>query len=113
MAFQVDDELAHAVRAAGIETPVQFHALVLQLTAVERALFMPLAETAGPVSALELRERSHGLLSNVSLVARQVNRKLEAAGDERRVVCTVSPRHAGRGSVAHWRLEVFDAQQAS
>ena len=104
-------DLADAVRAAGISTISEFYALVLKLSPAEAALFRAVFEADAPVSAVELRDSSGGLLGNVSLTARSLNAKLAAAGDSRRVVHRRS--HGGApGSAAQWSLSEPEAGAA-
>ena len=109
----ISNALAAAVAAAGISSPAEFEALALQLTPPEKALFVALSSAEGPLTTLALRAASCGLLANISGIARSINRKLSAADDERRLLCSVEPRAAGRGSSGVWRIESLEAEQAS
>ena len=104
-------DLADAVRAAGISSISEFYALVLRLSPAEAALFRAVFEADAPVSAVELRAGSAGLLGNVSLTARSLNAKLAAAGDTRRVVHRRT--HGGApGSASSWGLSEPEAGAA-
>ena len=104
-------DLADAVRAAGISTTADFYACVLRLTPAEAALFHALFDSDVPVSAVDLRAGSGGLLGNLSLTARGLNAKLAAAGDTRRVVHRRT--HGGApGSAAQWSLSEPEAGAA-
>lgn len=104
-------DLADAVRAAGISTTADFYACVLRLTPPQDALFRAVFEADAPVSAVELRAKSGGLLGNLSLTARELNAKLAAAGDPRRVVHRRT--HGGApGSASSWTLSEPEAGAA-
>jgi len=109
----ISNSLAAAVAAAGISSPAEFEALALQLTPPEKALFVALSSAPGQLDTVELRAASAGLLANVSAIARAINRKLSAAGDDRRLACSVAPRAGGRGSSGTWRIESLEAERAS
>ena len=109
----ISNSLAAAVAAAGISSPAEFEALALQLTPPEKALFVALSNAEGSLTTLALRASSAGLLANVSAIAASINRKLSAAGDDRRLLCAVQPRAAGRGCCGVWRIESLEAEKAS
>ncbi len=81
-----------------------FQSLLYGLSPQQRRLFLLLAEE-GHASTIEVRTRCS--IGNPSFVAIELNAKLEAAGDPRRVLCDVQPhqnRHGERGVLGHWHL---------
>ncbi len=104
-------DLADAVRAAGISSTSEFYALALKLSPAEAALFRATFEADRPLSPVEIRQASGGLLGNLSLTARGLNAKLAAAGDTRRVVHRRA--HGGApGSASSWSLSEPEAGAA-
>lgn len=104
-------DLAAAVRAAGISSTSEFYVLVLKLSPAEAALFRATFEADKPLSPVEIRQASGGLLGNLSLTARGLNAKLAAAGDTRRVVNRRT--HGGApGSASTWSLSEPEAGAA-
>lgn len=81
-----------------------FQALLYGLSPQQRRMFLLLAEE-GVASTIEVRQRCS--IGNPSFVALDLNAKLEAAGDPRRVLCETRS-HANkwgeRGVLGHWRL---------
>ena len=81
-----------------------FQSLLYGLSPQQRRFFLLLAEE-GTASTIEVRQRCS--LGNPSFTAQELNGKLEAAGDPRRVMCDVLPhsnRFSERGVLGHWRL---------
>ena len=96
------DQLAAEVSAAGL-TRTDLEAVVLRLSPQQRRLFMRL--TRGPADTVELRRECS--LGNISEAASVLNEKLVAAGDERRVVCTLQPHrnvYGEEGKLGRWEL---------
>jgi hypothetical protein len=81
-----------------------FQSLLYGLSPAQRRLFLLLAEE-GVASTIEVRQRCS--IGNVSFCAIELNAKLEAAGDPRRVLCERrehANRHGERGQLGWWRL---------
>ena len=96
------ETLAGLVQASGL-TPSGFQSLVLKLGPQESRLFARLLD--GPADTVAIRNGCS--IGNISEVRRTLNAKLEAAGDPRRVVCTLVPhtnQFGNRGQLGEWRL---------
>jgi hypothetical protein len=81
-----------------------FQSLLYGLSPQQRRMFLMLVEE-GTASTIEVRQRCS--LGNPSFTAQELNAKLEAAGDPRRVMCDVRPhanRFSERGVLGYWRL---------
>lgn len=81
-----------------------FQALLYGLSPQQRRMFLLLVEE-GVASTIEVRTRC--AIGNPSFVASELNAKLEAAGDSRRIMCstrTHANRYGERGVLGHWRL---------
>lgn len=101
--------LVGLVQSRGL-TPAGFQSLVLKLGPQEARLFARLLD--GPANTVEVRNECS--IGNVSEVRRSLNAKLEAAGDPRRVVCTMTEwrnRFGDEGQLGVWRL--LDAKAAN
>ena len=104
--------LAKAVRQSGIESPAQLESLALRLSPHQSRLFVLLHER-GPCDTVTVRTVAS--LGNISETAGSLNRKLEAAGDSRRVVCECKPhenKFGERGVLGHWSLVDSEAVAA-
>ncbi len=102
------NELAGAVERAGIASLGDFEALVFQLSGHERRLFQFLSSN-GEADTVAIRQACS--IGNISDVARRLNAKLKAAGDKRRVRCTLLPhtnKFNEKTTLGHWRLEGAD-----
>lgn len=96
------DRLAGLVRSHGL-TPAGLESLALQLGPQESRLFARLLD--GPADTVAIRNGCS--IGNISEVRRTLNAKLEAAGDPRRVVCTLVPhtnQFGNRGQLGEWRI---------
>lgn len=85
-------------------TETDFQALSYRLSPQQRRLFELLA-AEGEVDTIQVRNRCS--IGNVSAVATELSAKLEAAGDVRRVMCSVEPhdnRFGERGVLGRWRF---------
>jgi hypothetical protein len=85
-------------------TETGFQSLAYQLSPQQRRLFQLLADE-GEADTVTVRNRCS--IGNPSAVAIELNAKLEAAGDSRRVMCNLEPhknRHGERGVLGRWRL---------
>ena len=103
------DCLAGLVKASGL-TPAGLQSLVLDLGPQEARLFARLLD--GPADTVAIRNGCS--IGNISQVRRDLNRKLEAAGDPRRVVCSMVPwvnQFGQAGQLGEWRL--VEAQAAN
>mgnify|MGYP006276753881 CR=1 FL=1 len=101
--------LTGLVKKSGL-TRAGFESLVLKLGPQESRMFSRLLD--GPAGTVEIRNGCS--IGNVSEVRSNLNRKLEAAGDPRRVVCSVEPhvnRFGDSGRLGVWRL--IDAHAAN
>lgn len=81
-----------------------FQALLYGLSPQQRRMFLLLVEE-GVASTIEVRQRCS--LGNPSFTAMELNAKLEAAGDPRRVLCSVQQhnnRFGERGVLGYWRI---------
>jgi hypothetical protein len=81
-----------------------FQALAYQLSPQQRRLF-ELLVAEGEADTIIVRTRCS--IGNPSAVATELNAKLEAAGDSRRVMCHLGPhanRFGERGVLGQWRL---------
>lgn len=96
------DALAAEVTAAGLTRP-EVEGLLYKLSPAQRRLFLRLSR--GPADTITVRTSCS--IGNVSEAARELNAKLQAAGDPRRVVCSVQ-RHRNQfgeeGKLGEWRL---------
>ena len=101
--------LVDTARKHGITSPAQIEAMALRLSRNQAALYCALREKP-EVSTLEIRQQA--LVGNISETAGNLNRKLKAAGDPRRVVCETRPhenKFGERGVLGWWALvEVED-----
>lgn len=101
------DSLAGIVKASGL-TPAGLQSLVLDLGPQESRLFARLMQ--GPADTVAIRNGCS--IGNISQVRRDLNAKLEAAGDPRRVVCSLVPwvnQFGNRGKLGEWRLLDLEA----
>lgn len=90
------------VRETGLSLP-EFESRVLKLSPQESRMFSRLLD--GDADTVQIRNGCS--IGNVSEVAGSLNRKLEAAGDPRRVVCDVTPhrnRYGELGRLGTYRL---------
>ena len=81
-----------------------FHALAYRLSPQQRRLF-ELLVAEGEADTISVRTRCS--IGNVSAVAIELSAKLEAAGDPRRVMCSLGPhsnRFGENGVLGRWRL---------
>ena len=100
------ETLAGLVQSSGL-TPATFQSLVLDLGPQEARLFHRLL--SGPCDTVGLRNGCS--IGNPSDVATRLNRKLQTAGDPRRVVCSLIPhvnQFGNRGQLGEWRLLDLD-----
>jgi hypothetical protein len=96
------DQLASEVSAARLSRP-EVEGLLYRLSGQQRRLFLRLC--SGPADTIALR--SECSIGNVSQAALELNAKLAAADDPRRVVCTLAPhrnQYGEAGSIGNWRL---------
>ena len=96
------ETLAGLVQSYGF-TPAGFESLALKLGPQESRLFARLMQ--GPADTVAIRTGCS--IGNISQVRRDLNAKLEAAGDPRRVVCCMVPwvnQFGNRGTLGEWRL---------
>lgn len=96
------DQLAAEVQAAGISRS-DFEAILLRLSPQERRLFLLLARG----SADTMRVRRECSIGNPSEVRETLNRKLAAAGDRRRVICSLTQHQnqfGEQGRIGVWTL---------
>ena len=103
------ETLAGLVKSYGF-TPSGFESLALKLGPQESRLFALLM--AGPADTVAIRTVCS--IGNISQVRRDLNSKLEAAGDPRRVVCSMVPwvnQFGQAGQLGEWRL--VEAQAAN
>lgn len=103
--------LSRAARQAGITSPAQFEALALRLSPQQERLFTLLHER-GACDTVTVRNVAS--VGNISEASAALNRKLEAAGDARRVRCECRPhenKFGERGVLGWWSL--VDAEQAA
>ena len=101
------ETLAGLVKSYGF-TPSGFESLALKLGPQESRLFALLM--AGPADTVAIRTVCS--IGNISQVRRDLNSKLEAAGDPRRVVCCMVPwvnQFGNRGKLGEWRLLDLEA----
>jgi hypothetical protein len=101
-ADELDELRQHTIRYGLTET--QFQSLLFRLSPQQRRLFELLADE-GESCTITVRNRCS--IGNPSAVARELNDKLEAVGDSRRVMCNLEPhenRHGERGVLGRWRL---------
>ena len=106
MSISSDPEFQQLAQLAGkLRLPeTSFQSLLYGLSPQQRRMFLLLVEE-GVASTIEVRQRCS--LGNPSFTAIELNAKLEAAGDPRRVLCETrnhSNRHGERGVLGHWRL---------
>ena len=103
--------LSRVVQQAGIKSPAHFEALALRLSPHQSRLFTLLVERGTCDTVTVRREAAVG---NISEVRASLNRKLEAAGDPRRVRCETRPhenKFGERGVLGWWSL--VDTEQAA
>lgn len=96
------ETLAGLVKSRGL-TEAGFESLVLKLGPQESRLFQLLHD--GPADTVRVRTACS--IGNPSQVRNDLNAKLAAAGDPRRVVCQVVAhinRFGNRGQLGLWRL---------
>lgn len=96
-------QLGHLVDKLSLNES-DFQSLLYGLSPQQRRMFLLLVEE-GTASTIEVRQRCS--LGNPSFTAQELNAKLEAAGDPRRVMCDVRPhanRFSERGVLGYWRL---------
>lgn len=110
----VVQRLARAVSANKLSQS-HFDALALGLKGQQQRLFLHLYAKAEGADTIELRTVCS--IGNISEAANALNEKLEAQGDDRRVICTLTPhknRFGERGCIGHWRLvDQSDEQKAA
>jgi len=97
------------VRETGMTVP-EFESRVLKLSPSESRMFSRLLD--GDADTVQIRNGCS--IGNVSEVAGSLNRKLEAAGDPRRVVCDVAPhrnRYGQLGQLGTYRLTKGGAER--
>ena len=95
---QLIARLSASVSSAGI-TQAEFEATVIQLQGQARRLFIRLHNADANTNEL----RQGCAIGNISEAARLLNRRLAAAGDNRRVLCT-SVENTETGKTGYWRL---------
>lgn len=103
------DAIAARVRSLGL-TEHQLVSRVAGLTGQSARLFAYLAEQRAPVDTIAVRNKCS--IGNVSAAAAEVNKRLEEAGDARRVRCTLKPhvnQFGETNSLGAWAL-VDEAQ---
>jgi hypothetical protein len=96
------DQLASEVSAAKLSRP-EVEGILYRLSGQQRRLFLRLC--SGPADTITLRAECS--LGNVSQAAIELNAKLAAADDSRRVVCTLQSHrnvYGEQGSIGVWRL---------
>ena len=96
------DQLASEVSAAKLSRP-EVEGILYRLSGQQRRLFLRLC--SGPADTITLR--SECSLGNVSQAAIELNAKLAAADDPRRVVCALSAhrnQYGEQGVIGTWRL---------
>ncbi len=101
--MQQFDDLAEAVQAKGY-SQAGFESLVLSLSPQQERLFTFLLER-GSASTVDIRQTCS--IGNVSECAISLNERLEAIGDDRRVICDVRPhinKYGQRGTLGYYRL---------
>lgn len=106
MSLRSEPEFRQLAQLAGkLNVPESdFQSLLYGLSPQQRRMFLLLVEE-GVASTIEVRTRC--AIGNPSFVASELNAKLEAAGDTRRVLCstrTHANRFGERGVLGHWRL---------
>ena len=97
------DQLAAEVRAAKLDRP-QFESLIYRLGPQQRRLFLRLAR--GPATTVDLRRECS--IGNVSQIVIELNGKLAAVDDPRRVSCELvshKNQFGESGRQGLWRLE--------
>lgn len=97
------DQLQQLVSTLNL-TEAGLQSLAYRLSPQQRRLFELIAER-GSVDTIQVRNQAS--IGNVSAVAIELNAKLEAVGDPRRVLCSCEPHNnkfGERGVLGHWRF---------
>lgn len=106
------DNLARRVRELGL-SETELVSRIAGLSGQAERLFLFVAVTDEPVSTIDVRVKCS--IGNVSEAARVVNRRLQEAGDPRRVVCERRPHTNQFGEVSelgYWKLAESEVSRA-
>jgi hypothetical protein len=94
-------------------TPTGFQSILYGLSPAQRRFFVLLADEG---TADTIRVRTACSVGNPSFTASEINAKLQAAGDPRRVVCTLRPhinRYGNAGVLGHWHIVTVPTEAAN